>query len=321
MTSRPLPHPDRLPYLTGTAGALLIAFSGIFVRLAGEAPATAAVFRCAYALPFLALLAARERRRYGPRPAAQRRLAGVAGIFFAADLVLWHYSIEYVGAGLGTVLGNTQVVFVGLAAWALLGERPDRRVVIAVPVMVAGVLLISGVLEEEAYGADPLLGVVFGTLTALAYAGFLLVLRHGNQDRRRPAGPLFDATAVAAVGSAAAGFAVGDVSLAPAWPSHGWLVLLAVTSQVFAWLLISVSLPRLPAVVTSVLLMLQPVGAVALAMVLLAEAPSALQLAGCVAVLTGIVVATVTRRPGLTPTPIDAAPVDAASVSAEDTPK
>ena len=60
------------------------------------------------------------------------------------------------------------------------------------------------------------------------------------------------------------------------------------------WLLISVSLPRLPAALTSVLLLAQPVGAVALAVVILGEDPSALQLAGTVVVLTGVCLATVT---------------------------
>ena len=124
-----------------------------------------------------------------------------------------------------------------------------------------------------------MLGTVYGVLTTLAYAGFLLVLRQVNRDVRRPAGPLLDATAVAAVVSAVAGAIVGDVDLVPSWPSHAWLALLALTSQVLGWLLISVSLPRLPAALTSVLLLMQPVGAVALAVVILGEQPSALQLA------------------------------------------
>lgn len=306
-----MPTTNRLPYITGATGAFLIAFSGIFVRLADVAPSTAAVFRCAYALPFLFALAAVEQRRYGPRPARDRRLTALAGLFFAADLVFWHYSIRYVGAGLATVLGNGQVVFVGLAAWALLGERPEARIFVAVPIMLSGVVLISGVFGEHAYGDDPMLGAVFGVLTAIAYSGFILVLRHTNRDPRRPAGPLAEATAVAAIGSWAAGMVIGDVSLVPTWPAHGWLLALALTSQVVAWLLISVSLPRLPAVVTSVLLMLQPVGAVVLAMILLGEDPSAIQLGGCALVLGGIVLATLgRRRAGPPPSPIDSAPVE-----------
>ena len=239
------------PVLTGVLGALAIATSAILVRLADVSPSTAAFFRCAYALPALGLLAMVEQRRYGPRGGGQRALALGAGLFFAADLVIWHHSIEWVGAGLATVLANTQVVIVGVVAWIVLAERPSARVVVAVPVVLAGIVLISGVVGTDAYGRDPLLGALLGVLTAFAYSGFLLVLRQGNRDIRRPAGPLFDATLAAAVGSVAAGLVVGDVDLVPRWPAHGWLILLALTSQVVGWLLISISLPRLPAAVTS----------------------------------------------------------------------
>ena len=73
------------PVLTAVLGALTIAFSAIFTYLADVSPATAAVFRCAYALPPLFLIALMEQRRYGPRAAGQARLAWVAGVFFAID--------------------------------------------------------------------------------------------------------------------------------------------------------------------------------------------------------------------------------------------
>src|ERR687896_534088 len=138
------------PGLLGTAGALWIAFSAIFVRLSEASPSTAAVFRCLYALPFLGLLAAYERRRYGPRAWGQRALAVGAGALLAGDLLFWHHSIEAVGAGLATVLANTQVVFVGLLAWAILHERPAGSALAAIPLAGAGVVLISGVLETGA---------------------------------------------------------------------------------------------------------------------------------------------------------------------------
>lgn len=294
------------PLLTGVAGAFCISFSAILVRLADVAPVTAAVFRCAYAVPLLALVAGAERRRFGPRDPRSRRRAVLAGVLFAMDLILWHHAIEHVGAGLGTVLGNLQVVLVGFVAWAVLGERPHRRVLAAVPVVLVGVALISGVVGQDAYGDDPLLGVLFGFGTALAYAGFLLVLRAGNSDLRRPGGPLLEATATAAVVSALAGAVLGGVDLVPAWPAHGWLVTLALTSQVMGWLLISVSLPRLQAVVTSMLLMLQPVLAVALGVVLLGESPSPAQLAGAGVVLVGVLLATAGRRATQPPGPVDA---------------
>jgi drug/metabolite transporter (DMT)-like permease len=277
-------------------GALVIAFSGILVRLAEVSPSTAAFFRCAYALPVLALLAWLEDRRYGRRPLRERVPLWVAGLMFAADLTFWHHSIEAVGAGLATVLGNIQVLFVGLLAWLALGERPDNRALASIPVVFAGVVLISGVVGEGAYGDDPLMGVVFGLLTAITYALFILILRQGNVDMRRPAGPLFDATLSGAVFSARCGVVVGDIEWAPGMESQAWLVLLALSSQVLGWLLISVSLPRLPAVLTSILLMLQPVSTVFLAALLLSEAPSSVQLAGVAIVIAGVAVATVKPR-------------------------
>jgi drug/metabolite transporter (DMT)-like permease len=298
------------PVPIAAAGAAAIAFSGILVRLADVEPSTAAFYRCAYALPPLAALAWWERRRYGPRPLGQRLLAFAAGVFFAIDLILWHHAIAAVGAGLATVLGNVQVVLVGLAAWAVLGERPERRVLVAVPVVLTGVVLISGAIGSGAYGDDPALGVLFGILTALAYSGFLLVLRAGNRDVRRPGGPLFDATLASAAGSLAIGWPLGEIDLAPGWEATAWLVVLALTSQVVGWLLISFSLPRVPAAVTSVVLTLQPVMSVVLAMLLVDEDPSVVQIAGVAVVLGGIALATVGRPRLGRERPSQVAPVD-----------
>lgn len=286
------------PVPAAVAGALAIAFSAILVRLAREAPATAAVFRCAYALPVLGLLVVRERRRFGTRAQRSRALSLAAGVFFAADLVSWHYSIAAVGAGLSTVLANLQVVLVALGAWAMLGERPTGRVLAAVPVVLVGVLLISGAIGQGAYGADPTLGVLFGVLTAVAYTGFILLLRQGSHGYEGPAGPLLDATLVATVVAAGAGLAIGDLDLVPSWPEHGWLVALALTSQVLGWLLISTSLPRLPAALTGVLLTVQPLGSVILGIVLLGEAPSTYQLTGVAVIVGGILLATASPRRG-----------------------
>jgi drug/metabolite transporter (DMT)-like permease len=291
----------RRPILVALAGAMAIAFSGILYRLAGVSPETGAFFRCLYALPPLFLLARWEDRRLGPRPRRARLLAYAAGVVFAVDLLFWHHAIEAVGAGLATVLGNTQVVLVGLLAWLLLGERPSGRSLASIPVVLVGVVLISGVIGEGAYGSNPPLGVLFGLVTGVAYSGFLLILRAGNADRRRPAGPLCDATLASALGVAAYGLAGGGLDLTPGLEAQAWLVVLALSSQVLGWLLISISLPRLPAVVTSILLTIQPVATVVFAALLVDESPSPLQLAGAAAILSGLVLASarVPRRKGV----------------------
>ncbi len=284
------------PALAAVAGAVTIAFSAILVRLSHASPSTAAVFRCAYAVPVLGVLAALEWRRFGPRTRRDLMLSLVAGAFFAADLILWHNAIEDVGAGLATVLGNLQVVLVGVLAWVFLSERAEARVLAAIPVVLAGVVLISGAIGHGAYGRHPARGAVFGILTGIAYAVFILILRHANNDLRRPAGPLFEATLAATVFAALAGIVIGDVNFVPTWPGHGWLVLLGLSSQVMGWILISISLPRLPAALTSVLLTIQPVGSVLLGIAIFGESPSGAQLAGVAVVLAGVMLASLRPR-------------------------
>jgi drug/metabolite transporter (DMT)-like permease len=213
-------------------------------------------------------------------------------VFFAVDLILWHHSIGDVGAGLATVLANVQVVLVPLVAWAVLKEVPGRRVLAALPIALLGVVLISGALEHGAYGRNPTRGAIYGLGAGVAYVGFLLLLRRGGADLRRPSGPLFDATAIAAVLCVLAGLVIGDAHLVPSWPGAGWLVTLALTSQVLGWLLITASLPRLPAALTSLLLTVQPIGSVALGALIFGESPSGLQLTGVLVVLAALVIAT-----------------------------
>lgn len=284
------------PALGVLIGAFAIAFSGVLYRLAEVSPSTGAFFRCLWALPPLWLLTRWEDRRLGPRHPALRRAAWLAGAFFAADLILWHEAIEQVGAGLATVLGNTQVLLVGVLAWALFRERLERSSLVAIPVAMLGIVLISGAFEEAAYGDNPALGALFGILTGIAYSGFLLALRRSS-DPRRVAGPLYEATLASTVFTIPAGLALGDLDFTPSLEATFWLVVLALSSQVLGWLLISVSLARLPTAVTSVLLTLQPLLSVLFAALIVDERPSALQLVGAAAILAGLLIASLGRRP------------------------
>jgi drug/metabolite transporter (DMT)-like permease len=284
------------PAVAALAGAITIAFSAILVRAADTSASTAALYRCVYALPALGFLAWLERRRYGPRSRRDLTLSVVAGAFFAADLILWNHAIADVGAGLATVLGNLQVVLVGVLAYLILGERAETRVFAAIPVVLLGVVLISGAIGHGAYGRDPSRGVLFGVLTGLTYAFFILVLRHGNAGLQRPAGTLFEATLACSVFCLIAGWVIGDLDLVPGWPAQGYLTLLALGSQVLGWMLISIALPRLPAALTSVLITVQPVGSVLLGVAIFSESPSPAQIAGVVVVVTGVMLASLGPR-------------------------
>jgi drug/metabolite transporter (DMT)-like permease len=283
------------PRLAALVGALFIAFSGIFYRFAEVSPSTATVFRCLYGLPILAAVAYVEQRRYGPLPGLVVRLSVIAGIFFGVDLLSWMHAVDQVGAGLATVIANMQVLVVPLVAWVALGERPPRPALMALPIVVAGAVLISGVVGGGAYGANPALGVALATFAALAYSGYLIVIRHGGRDLRRPAGPVAIATASTVVVAALFGTVTGELNPIPSLPSHFWLILVGITSQSIGYLVISISLPRLPAALVSIILLAQPLATVFLARVIpsLNETPSIVQLVGVVLVIGGIAAATV----------------------------
>jgi len=288
------------PPAAAAAGAVCISSSAVLMRLASSSASVTALGRCAFALPVLGALALLERRRGAgvpPMPSRSRWLARLAGVFLAADLIMWDHAITAIGAGLGTVVTNLQVLVISLLAWLVLGERPRRSLVLASPVMLAGLALVGGLADvggARAYGTDPALGVVYGVGVAILYAIYILMLRQATSSpggRTAVAAPLFEATAGATAGSVAFGFALHDFHLGPAWPTLGWLALLALTSQVIGWLLITVSMPRLAAGMIGALLLIQPAGSVALSYVILGERPSALQLLGVVLVLTGVLVA------------------------------
>jgi drug/metabolite transporter (DMT)-like permease len=287
------------------AGACCIATSAILMRLAGSSASAAAVFRCLFALPILAMLMLRQRSfGHAPLYRGRRWIARLSGLFLAADLVVWSHGISAIGAGLATVLGNLQVLLVALLAWWLLRERPHRSLALSLPVMLIGVALVGGVLGSGHAGTSPLAGVLFGVVASSLYAGFILLLRQSMAVPDAAPGAshvvvaaLYNATLGGAVGSIICAVALRDFRIGPWWPALGWLLLLAVTSQVVGWLLISRSLSRLPASLSSALLLVQPVGATALGALIFGERPSLAQLAGVALILAGVLVAA--RQPAL----------------------
>ena len=267
-------------------GALVIAFSAILVDLADVTPATAAVWRCAYALP-----AARRDRvvrstaASGPARRANA-VATAAGMLFAIDILVWHYAIRDVGAGLATVLGNLQVVVVPFLALAVLGERVPRG--------------SSSRCRPSAPASCwcPARSSTAPTARTRP-AACCSASRPGSPTRRSCSSSARARWTCAArrarcstcrwwrrSSRSALGLAIGVDDLVPTWPSAGWLITLALTSQVLGWLLIRVSLPRLPAAMTSIILTIQPIGSVALGAILLGQEPSVLQLCGVALILS-----------------------------------
>lgn len=286
--------------LMALAGVTCISFAPIIVRVADAGDVTIAFFRALYAIPVLGILWWATRRK-DTRPTRSRLIALLSGGFLGLDLTLWHASIGEIGAGLATVLVNMQVVFVATIAWVFFRERPARWSLGMLPVMLIGIVLISGLGAADAYGNDPARGTALGLLSAVFYASFVLLLRQSTRGHPSPpTGPVFDATVGTAIVTLFIGLAFApDFDLAITWPLHGWLFLLAMLAQVIGWLLIALALPQLPALDASVLLLAQPMMAILWARLIFTEAMGLTQWVGVSLVLLGLLGFTLreSRRP------------------------
>jgi drug/metabolite transporter (DMT)-like permease len=273
--------------VVGGAGALCTAWMPIFIALASVSTGTVAMFRFLLALPVLGPLARVEDRHAPPRSRSARLWAFGAGILLGADVLCWNQAIIESGAGIATVIANAQVVFLPLLAFAFTAERPTRRYLATLPLLVIGVALAGGLMDPDAFGRDPVAGALLALAAAALYAGYLFLLREFSGGANL-IGPVADATVGALLASVLGGLAWHGIDVTPGWEAFGWLLAVALTGQVAGWLLIGAALPRLSASAGASLLLLQPTAAVALGAIVLDERPSALQLLGCVVVLVGV---------------------------------
>ena len=166
---------QRRALLTLMAGAVMISFSAVFVKLLDMTP-TASGFYRQFIGGFVLIGVVVLRKKpvaMGPRTA----LALVAAaFFFALDLAFWHRSIQYVGPGLATLLANFQVFALAFAGVVLFHERLRVELAIAIPLAVVGLFLVVSP-EWSAFNPGYQRGVWLGLATAVCYASYVLFLR------------------------------------------------------------------------------------------------------------------------------------------------
>ncbi len=240
------------------AGAVAISFSSVFVKLAHIGPTAAGFYRVFFGgLVLLGLVVARRERLWqGRRPFL---LAAAAGLAFALDLTFWHVSIHFIGPGLATILANFQVFFLAAIGVIFMGERLSPRLGLAIPLSLAGLLLLVGP-DWSNLGERYQLGVLCGLATAVCYTAYLLTLRR----TRGVARPLSSLANMAVISLTCAAFLAVEVPLlgesfaivdGQTWAS---LLGLGVAAQVLGWVWISQGLPKMDASRGGLVLFLQP---------------------------------------------------------------
>jgi drug/metabolite transporter (DMT)-like permease len=271
------------------AGATAIASSALFVKVSETGPVSTAFWRVFLALPLLwAWALAGGWPAHAANYRSQRWLMWAAGLFFVGDLAVWHWSIVLTSVANATLLANLAPIFVTLAAWLFFRHVPTGLFLTGLAFALAGMAFLIGGDFRLAGGA--LLGNVLGVITAMFYAGYQMVvtrLRAGVST----ASIMAWASAITAVVLLPLALVSGE-QFFPA-SSTGWIKLLglALVSQVAGQSLIAYAMAHLPATLSSVALLLQPVIAALLAAVLLGEAMHALQVAGGIMMLAGIGIA------------------------------
>ncbi len=265
-SSTPTPTSDRnslrfftnSPVLCMAMGAVLISFSGVWVKVAQVTPTISAFYRVLFGGIFL-FTAAVLKGELQWKGLKHLFKGIVCGLIFALDLICWHTSIQYVGPGLATILGNFQVFLITAAGVIVLNETLQLKFILSLPLAVVGLFLIVGIHWDE-FGGGYTIGIFLGLLTAVCYTGFLLLLRHLQSDQKDESVfyviMLVSFIAALFLGAEAlrsdAAFVIPDLQTGLA------LTALGLFSQAIGWILITNALPRIQASLAGMLLLLQP---------------------------------------------------------------
>jgi drug/metabolite transporter (DMT)-like permease len=272
------------------AGAIAIASAPLFVKVSETGPVSTAFWRVFLAIPFLWAWTLAESHRVPPpaRAPRERLLIVVAGLLFAGDLAVWHWSIVLTSVANATLLANLAPLFVTLAAWFIFGRRPVLLFVGGLAAAMTGITLLVG--ADFGISGKALLGDALGVITAMFYAAYQLTV-----TRLRGSTSTSRIMAYSSMVMAAALLPIAILSGEQLLPDSaaGWIKLfgLALIAQVAGQSLIAHAMAHLPATFSSVGLLLQPVMAALFAWVLLGESLAALQIAGGMLVLAGIRIA------------------------------
>jgi drug/metabolite transporter (DMT)-like permease len=260
MTSTNFLHAARPHYafLSLVIGAVMISFSGVWVELSHVTPTASAFYRVFFGS--IILLAVTLFRREMIWQGGRHLLLGlICGVLLAIDLTFYHYSVIYVGPGLGTILPNFQVFILAVIGIFFFKEKVRVLFLISIPLAFIGLFLIVGV-DWEQLGRLDKIGVYFGLAAAVCYAAFLLSLRKLQTDQAILTFfyVLMMISLVASAFLALEIFRTGDTFNIPDMQSFFALVALGLFSQVIGWILITNALPKIQASLSGFILLLQP---------------------------------------------------------------
>lgn len=276
------------PHIRLFAGAVMISFSPVFVNLVHVSPTTSGFYRVLIGGVALTAFIALTGRRLSFTGKVWLAIVGSA-VFFALDLWFWHRSIVYIGPGLSTLLANLQVFFMMAAGAILLRQKPTALQLIAVPLALLGLTMMVG-MDWETADTDYRYGVVFGILTAMSYAGYMLCMRAARLKATHSV-PLREVAAMSLLVTILLGAAavVEGESLTIAEPSDVvWLLAYGLLCHAVGLMFIASSLAKVATTEIGIALLLQPALSYVWDIVFFSRPVAPLETAGAVITLFAI---------------------------------
>lgn len=279
-----------LAFLAVMAGGVAIGFAGIFMRLSDVGPLASAFWRMALAAPLLWVwaLASAARDKAAHKQTDFTPALALAGFYFAGDMATWHLSLHYTTVSNATLLSNLAPIFIALWMWWAYRVRFTRIFIIGMLVALFGAALLGAPNAAAARpGANHMLGDLLGVGSGMFYAAYQLAVKEARNT--------YSTARLMAWSSSITALCLLPFALlsdAPFWPAQvsGWLPLLALAliAQIGGQTVIAYGSAQLPASLSSVTLLIQPLTATAAAWIWLHEAIGPWQMAGGLLLLWGI---------------------------------
>jgi len=290
-TRNALPHSHTpshwFPYLALLLGVLSMGMSAIFVKWANVPGAVNGFYRMIIAAAIFAVPFGVQAKKQMPLSMRHVWLAVIGGLFFAGDLALWNQSILITSAANATLLGNSSVLWVSIGAMIFFKERLRPAFWGGLLLALFGIAIVFGqdFITHPALGVGDLMSIGAGVF----YGGFFLVAERAR-DQLSSFVAWWISSAASAVGLLIICLAFGM----PLWgfSTQAWwsIIGLALVTQVIGLLSVNYALGHLPASIVSPSLLGQPVITAILAVPLLSQSLSAVQIIGGVLTIGGILI-------------------------------
>lgn len=273
------------PKLSLAIGIFCIAFSAIFVKLAGVGAVTSAFYRMVIAWIVLAPYCF---MRGGLNIATKDKwIALLSGVVFASDISVWNISILKISATVSTLLANLVPVWVGLLSFLILRRNSGKPFWLGTAIAIMGMVVLVGYHDLVTLQFN--IGIPLAVLASFFYAVYILITKDVLKRTDTVTFMFYNmlgASVFLLVVNLIQGTAFAHFTLA----TWSYFIGMGLVCQLAGWLTINYAISHLPATKTSVALLGQTVVTAVIAAIMLNEQLQAKEIIGGAIVLTGIAV-------------------------------